>query len=119
MRNAENEFPGISENLAQADLTKLTSPEEIDLIKILASWPHVIERAALSYEPHRIVFFLHELASTFHSLWNVGNNKHELRFLVANNRELTMARLCLVRATAVVIASGLQLCAIIPQEHMG
>jgi arginyl-tRNA synthetase len=80
---------------------------EIDLIKRLAQFPRLIEGAARAHEPHRLAFYLNDLAADFHTLWSRGNDLPHLRFIQAGERGLTTARLALVRATAQVITSGL------------
>ena len=104
--------------LAGADAALLEDPSEIDLIKAMASWPRVVEAAALAHEPHRIAFYLYDLASEFHSLWNKGNDDPGLRFVIEGNKALTLARLSLVRALALVIAEGLELLGVEPLKEM-
>ena len=82
------------------------------------SFPRVIEAAAEAHEPHRIAFYLFELASLFHSLWNKGKDQPDLRFILAEQRDVTLARLALIRATAYVIASGLGVLGVEPKEEM-
>jgi arginyl-tRNA synthetase len=109
-RNAEAVFPELTPEapaLANADLALLTDPGEIDLIKKLAAFPGIVEAAARAHEPHRIAFYLYDLASTFHAQWTKGNESPHLRFIQASNGTLTSARLALVRANAQVLASGL------------
>lgn len=88
---------------------RLTDEGEIALIKKLAEYPRVIEGAALAHEPHRLAFYLHDLASTFHAHWNRGTDNPDLRFVKVNDRELTEARLGLVQAVSGVLTSGLAL----------
>lgn len=100
-------------------LTKLlTDPAELDIIKLLAGWPRQVEIAAMVREPHRIAFYLNDVAAAFHGLWNKGKENTELRFIDPENGELTKARLFLVQAIATVIASGLTLFGITPVEEM-
>jgi arginyl-tRNA synthetase len=103
--------------LAAAPLERLRDPLELALIRLLAGWPRIVEGAAEAHEPHRLAFFLHEVAAQFHLLWTKGKDEATLRFLVAD-RELTRARLALVRATALVIASGLAVFGVEPVEEM-
>ena len=84
----------------------------------MASWPRMVEGAALAHEPHRIAFYLGELATEFHSLWNKGKDDTSLRFILENDRDLTLARLALVKGVAFVIASGLQVIGVVPVEEM-
>jgi len=121
LRNAQAVFPGIlvdDVSLAAADMSLLDDNAELALIKILAGWPRVVEVAASAREPHRVAHFLSEVASEFHSLWNKGNENLALRFIVTGSEETTRARLALVRATALVIASGLEIMGVKPVEEM-
>jgi arginyl-tRNA synthetase len=104
--------------LARADLARLTHAEELGLIKTLAGWPRLLEGAAETGEPHRIAFFLYDLASAFHALWTHGKEDAGLRFVVPEDRALSSARLALVRAVGLVIASGLRLIGVDPVEEM-
>jgi arginyl-tRNA synthetase len=110
LRNARGMFPDVpdtSDALAAVDLTPLRHPDELGLIKRMAAWPRLVESAATNHEPHRIAFFLNDLSADFHALWNKGNDDPGLRFLVPAERDLSLARLALVSALALVIASGL------------
>ena len=121
MRHAAEQFPDIDqsgESLAQADLSLLSDETEIDLIKSMATWPRLIEGAAEAHEPHRVAYYLYDLASLFHSLWNKGKDNADLRFLFDDNPELTRARLALLKGMASVIASGLQVFGVTPVEEM-
>src|SRR5437868_4137547 len=103
--------------LASAPLDRLTDPLELALIRLLAGWPRLIESAAEAHEPHRIAFFLQDVAAQFHLLWTRGKDEATLRFLGADP-DLTCARLALVRAVALVIASGLAVFGVEPVEEM-
>ncbi len=92
-----------------ARLDKLEDPGEIGLIRKLAEYPRVIEGAAQSHEPHRLAFYLYDLASSFHGHWNRGTDQIDLRFVKVNDPELTQARLGLVQAVSDVLTSGLAL----------
>ena len=107
-----------ADSLAKAPLERLKDPSELALIKLMASWPRVVEGAALAHEPHRIAFYLGDLATEFHSLWNKGSDNASLRFILPEDRELTLARLALVKGVAFVIASGLQVIGVVPVEEM-
>ena len=87
----------------------LTDEGEVGLIRKLAEYPRMIESAAMAHEPHRIAFYLYDLASTLHSLWNRGTDNNDLRFVKVNSPELTYARLGLVQAVSDVLSSGLAL----------
>ena len=102
----------------EANLDRLTAPAELALIKQLVSWPRMVVSAAATYEPHRIAFYLMDLASAFHYLWTAGREDPSLRFMLDDDAELTAARLWLVKATATVIRSGLGVLAIPAKEEM-
>ncbi len=104
--------------LAKADLVRLTDPAELGLIKRMASWPRLVESAAEAHEPHRVAFYLNELAADFHALWTMGKDDAQLRFIVADDPALTKARLALVQAVAFVVASGLRVFGVTPLEEM-
>ncbi len=104
--------------LAAAPLDSLRNDAESALIRRLASWPRTVEGAALAQEPHRIAFFLYDLAGDFHMLWNRGRDDATLRFLQADRPAETMARLALVAATAIVLRSGLAVLGVEPVEEM-
>ena len=104
--------------LSRAPLELLQDPSELSLLKLLVAWPRIVERAALAHEPHRIAFFLGDLSTEFHSLWNKGNDKAQLRFIQEEDRQLTLARLALIKGVAVVIASGLQIIGVVPLEEL-
>ena len=104
--------------LAEAPLDRLTDAGELGLIKTMAGWPRLVESAAEVHEPHRVAFYLHDLAAQFHALWNRGSADAGLRFLAAEDRPSTLARLALVRGMAFVIASGLQVFGVTPVEEM-
>ena len=92
-----------------AELERLSDPAERALMRRIALYPRVVEGAALAHEPHRIAFYLYDLASDFHALWTLGNASPHLRFIIQDDRELTMARLVLVQGVVTVLASGLAL----------
>jgi arginyl-tRNA synthetase len=104
--------------LAAAPLDSLQDEAELALIRRLASWPRTVESAALAQEPHRVAFFLYDLAGDFHMLWNRGRDDSTLRFLQADRPAETMARLALVAATATVLRSGLAVLGVEPVEEM-
>ena len=104
--------------LAAAPLETLTAEPELAVIRRLVSWPRTVEGAALAREPHRIAFFLYDLAADFHMLWNRGKDDSTLRFLQADRPRETASRLALVAATAVVIRSGLAVLGVAPVEEM-
>jgi arginyl-tRNA synthetase len=93
--------------LSQAALSRLDEDAELALMRRVASFPRLVEAAAASHEPHRIAFYLYELASDFHALWTKGKDAPHLRFIIQNDPELTLARLALVQGVVTVLASGL------------
>jgi arginyl-tRNA synthetase len=111
-------LPAGREDLAGVDLAPLSEAAELALIRQAAAWPRVLEGAALHHEPHRIAFYLTDLAASFHGLWNQGNERSELRFLRPDAPALTRARLALVGAVQVVLASGLELIGVRPVEEL-
>jgi arginyl-tRNA synthetase len=119
LRMAKEVFPTLSADaISHADLGLLQAPGEIDLIKKLADYPNVVEGAARAHEPHRLAFYLYDLASTFHTQWTKGNERPDLRFIQASDGGLTAARLALIRATAQVLASGLALIGVQAPDEM-
>jgi arginyl-tRNA synthetase len=110
LRNVRETFPDLDaegSELAQADLDRLSDEAEIALIRRIAQFPRLIEAAAAAHEPHRISFYLYDLAADFHGLWNRGKDLPQLRFIYESDRELTRARVALVAATRRVLAQGL------------
>ena len=105
-------------SLASAELGRLTDSDELGLIKLIAGWPRQVEMAAEAHEPHRLAFYLSELAAAFHSLWSRGNKETQLRFIAPGEPALTRARMAMVRGVAVVIASGLQVFGVEPVEEL-
>ena len=104
--------------LANANLSLLDDPAEIELMRQMASWPRLVESAAEAKEPHRIAYYLHDLAEHFHALWNKGKDNTRLRFIEERDKELTLARLSLVKGVAIVIASGFSVFGVIPAEEL-
>ncbi len=120
-RNAKAMWPDADfsvEALLMADMKRLDTEDELKLIRAMAGWPRHLEAAAEAHEPHRVTFYLQELAAEFHSFWNRGRDDATLRFLIENDRELSFARLALVKAMATVIASGLAVMGVEPVEEM-
>ena len=103
--------------LQTADLSLLDHAAELGLAAKLAEWPRLVETAARSNEPHRVAFYLYELAGTFHALWNKGNDVPALRF-VQDDPKVTAAKIALARATSVVIAGGLGILGVTPAQEM-
>ena len=117
-RAAEAGFATDDAALASADLAPLGAPGELALMRKLGEWPRQVEIAANHHEPHRIAFYLYDLASEFHSLQHQGKLDPDLRFLREDAPEATRARLALVRATAVVISAGLAILGVTPMDEM-
>ncbi len=106
------------DTLAAADLSGLTHDLEIALAKKVAEWPRLVEIAARTHEPHRIAFYLFELASDLHTLWNAGNDDTSLRFLQEHDPAATQAKIALARAVSVVISGGLGILGVTPATEM-
>jgi len=104
--------------IANAPLERLEDSGELALMRRLALYPRLLEAAAIAHEPHRIAFYLYDLASDFHTQWNRGNDASYLRFIIQNDPELTMARLALVEGVVTVLASGLRLLGVEAPEEM-
>jgi len=124
-RNVREFLPDLPEEpdalvevLAKAPLDRLEDPGELTLMRRLALYPRLLEGAALAHEPHRIAFYLYELASDFHTQWNRGKDTPHLRFIMQNDREVTLARLALVHGVVTVLASGLATLGVDAPEEM-
>lgn len=100
-----------------ADLSRLDT-EELALVKLAAQFPRIVETAATAREPHRIAFYLYDLAAAFHALWNVGNDRPERRFLVVEDHDATRARLALASAIAQIIRNGLSIMGVVAVSEM-
>jgi arginyl-tRNA synthetase len=121
-RNARAIFSDLPENIAElvnvAELDGLSDPAELALMRQIALYPRVVEGAAFAHEPHRIAFYLFDLASEFHALWTLGNASPHLRFIIQNDRHMTAARLVLVQGVVAVLASGLALLGVEAPDEM-
>ena len=104
--------------LTASDLSQLNDPAQISVAKKLAEWPRQVELAGRTNEPHRVAFYLYDLASELHSLWNRGNDQPELRFLDVDDPAASQAKIALARAVTVVISAGLGILGITPAEEM-
>ncbi len=100
------------------DLNLLSLEEELEIIKIISMWPKVFESSVISLEPHKIANYIHELASFFHSIWNLNKEDAPYRIIVENNDDLTSARLALALGIKHVLSSGLNCIGITPLEKM-
>jgi arginyl-tRNA synthetase len=121
LRLAEVQMPHAVPASAMADaaaLAPLSHPAELALIKRLAAWPRAVDQAALACEPHRVIYYLQELAGEFHALWNAGSQESGLRFIRPEDAATTTARLALARAVALVLASGLTVCGVTPVKEL-
>jgi arginyl-tRNA synthetase len=120
-RNAREVFPAFAEysgDILNADLSRLSDPGEVDLIRRLAAFPVVVESAARAHEPHRVAFYLYDLASAFHAQYTRGNESPHLRFIQPGDGNLTAARLALIGANVQVLASGLALLGVLAPDEM-
>jgi arginyl-tRNA synthetase len=124
-RNAREEMPGLPADaaeraafLAKAPAERLDDPGELALMKRLGLYPRLIEAAALAHEPHRVAFYLYELASEFHAHWTRGKDLPHLRFIIQNDPDTTAARLALVQGVVTVLACGLSLLGVDAPDEM-
>jgi arginyl-tRNA synthetase len=121
-RNARAAFPDLPADIAAsaggAELDRLSDPAELALMRRIALYPRIVEAASLAHEPHRIAFYLFDLASEFHALWTLGNTSPHLRFIIQNDRQMTLARLVLVQGLVTVLASGLFLLGVEAPDEM-
>ncbi|MDS9468563.1 arginine--tRNA ligase [Paracoccus sp. MBLB3053] len=104
--------------LAGADLARLSHPAELEMAKKVAEWPRTVEIAAKAHEPHRIAFYLYDIASELHSLWNRGNDEASLRFVQDGDPAATSAKIALARSVGVVISAGLGILGVTPAKEM-
>jgi len=104
--------------LKAADLGKITHQAELDVARKLAEWPRLVEIAARTNEPHRVAFYLYELAGEFHALWNRGNDLPELRFVQGDDAATSQAKMALARSVGVVISAGLGILGVTPAQQM-
>jgi arginyl-tRNA synthetase len=121
MRHAAEAFPEtnvLSQDLLKAHLELLTAEEDLAMIKLLSQWPRQVELAAEALEPHRLAFYLNDVAAGFHTLWAKGKEDAELRFIFAADKEKTIAKLSLIKGVATVIASGLEVFGVKALEEM-
>ena len=124
-RNAREVVPDLPEEtaaraayLGAAAVERLTDTAELDLLRRLALYPRMIEAAAVAHEPHRIAFYLYDLASEFHALWTRGRDLPYLRFIINNDADITKARLALVQGVVSVLASGLAVLGVHAPDEM-
>ncbi|MFL5140389.1 MAG: arginine--tRNA ligase [Microvirga sp.] len=120
-RQAQEAFPEADfapKRLAEADLSRLSDDAEADVLRLVAQYPRVVEAAAEAHEPHRIAFFLYDLAAAFHGLWNKGKDLPQLRFVNQNDQQSTEARLALVHVVRCVLVSGLAVLGVTAPDEM-
>jgi arginyl-tRNA synthetase len=120
-RTAARDLPGTDVSpaaLALAQLDRLDSPADLELIRALAAWPRSVAAAAVAHEPHRVAFYLHELAAAFHGFWAKGNEDPRLRFVNADDPMLSLARLALVDAVRQVLGNGLAILGVSAPEEL-
>ncbi len=120
-RNAKEAWPQLDTStvgLQRADLSRLEHPGEIELAKLLASFPKLVAGAVRAHEPHRLAFYLYEVASALHGQWARGNDSPQFRFIQTDDEGMTAARLALVAATQQVISSGLGVLGVQAPETM-
>ncbi|MBN8945306.1 MAG: arginine--tRNA ligase [Rhizobiales bacterium] len=121
LRNAQEAMPDLDLTpaaLASAAVETLDDAGETAIIQRLAQYPRMIEAAAQAHEPHRVAFYLYELAADFHSQWNRGKDSPHLRFIIENDRKTTTARLALVQGIVTVLKSGLAILGVEAVEEM-
>ncbi len=121
LRKAQAAFPDMDMSrpaLATADMSLLSDDSELALVRNMMNWPRFVESAALAREPHRIAYYLYELASEFHALWNKGNDNVDLRFIIEDDARVTAARLALISSVATIIATGLNILGVEPVTEM-
>ncbi len=121
MKMAVEAFPGVDfsdQAVSGADLSVLSEEGELALMRFLAEWPRTVEAAALSHEPHRLAYYIYDLAAAFHALWTKGREDTLLRFVVPGDESRTMARMALVGAVRTVIASGLDVFGVEPRAEL-
>ncbi|NNE52924.1 MAG: arginine--tRNA ligase, partial [Sulfitobacter sp.] len=104
--------------LRGSDLGKLDHEAELALLRKIAEWPRLVETAARVNEPHRVAFYLYELAGEFHGLWNRGNEETSLRFIQEHDVATSQAKIALARSVAIVIAAGLGILGVTPAQEM-
>jgi arginyl-tRNA synthetase len=120
-RMAESELPALDLSEAAvraADIELLATPAELDLVRVLAAWPRTVAGAAVAHEPHRVAFYLHDLAAAFHGFWAKGKEDPSLRFVNPEQPKLTLARLALVEAVRQVLVNGLTLLGVSAPEEL-
>jgi arginyl-tRNA synthetase len=120
-RAAARDLPALDlsdEAIHAAEIERIVTPEEMDLVRVVAQWPRTVAQAAIAHEPHRVAFYLHDLAAAFHGFWAKGNQDVQLRFVNAEEPKVTLARLALVDAVRQVLSNGLTLLGVTAPEEL-
>ncbi|MEO5808457.1 arginine--tRNA ligase [Devosia sp.] len=120
-RNAEKELPALDfgpNALKSAEFERIVTSAELDLVRVLAAWPRTVAAAAVAHEPHRVAFYVHELAAAFHGFWAKGKDDPQLRFVNQSDPKLTLARLALVDAVRQVIVNALGILGVSAPEEL-
>ncbi|WP_170759513.1 arginine--tRNA ligase [Ruegeria lacuscaerulensis] len=117
-RAADADIAADDATLKGADLGKIDHASELTVAKKLAEWPRLVEIAARTNEPHRVAFYLYELAGDFHALWNKGNDETQLRFIQDGDVATSQSKIALARAVSVVISAGLGILGVTPAQEM-
>lgn len=115
---AINQGINLNDELDNINFELLTNISEINIIKLIAKWPRQVEAAAKANEPHRVTFYLYDMASAFHSLWSLGNEDPKLRFIIEDNMDLTRARLSLAVMVKIILSSGLSIIGVKPVDKL-
>ena len=108
----------LNKEISNIKFELLTNFSEINIIKLIAKWPRQVEAAAKANEPHRITFYLNDLASAFHSSWSLGNDNPDLRYIVDSNKDLSIARLSLAKIVKIILSSGLSIIGVKPADKL-
>ncbi|MBH87600.1 MAG: arginine--tRNA ligase [Pelagibacterales bacterium] len=117
-KKAQNHGINLNDELINVNFDLLNNSSEINIIKLIAKWPRQVEAAAKANEPHRITFYLNDLASAFHSSWSLGNEDPSLRYIIDNNMDLSKARLALAKIVKIIMASGLSIIGVEPVDKL-
>ena len=115
---AKNHGINLNDHLDNINFDLLINDSEINIIKLISQWPRQVEAAARANEPHRITFYLNDLASAFHSFWSLGNEDPSLRYIIDGNKKLTIARLSLAKTVKIILSSGLSIIGVKPVNKL-
>ena len=117
-KKAKTHGINLDKEISNIKFELLTNSLEVNIIKLIAKWPRQVEAAAKANEPHRITFYLNDLASAFHSSWSLGNDNPELRYISDSNKELSIARLSLAKIVKIILSSGLSIIGVKPADKL-